>query len=161
LALRRESLGYVIARKSDYYSPLPSEFELRKTFARWNKPRSLIGLRYDINAMKHRLSHLIVNYFDEFMELPPYSQLQTHGYGPGYTHVDAFVLYAMIRHLKPAQYLEVGSGLSTYYCSLAAKQNAEEGCRTQITCIEPFPYDALYQIDGIKIIASQGAGCVD
>lgn len=156
LAMRRgaESLGYVIAQKSDYYSPLPSEFELRKTFDRWNKPSSLIGLRSDTDAMKRRLLHLIENYFDEFTKLPPHSQLRTHGYGPGYTHVDAFVLYAMIRHLKPAQYLEVGSGLSTYYCSLAAKRNAEEGYRTQITCVEPFPYDALYQIDGIKIVAS-------
>lgn len=156
LALRRgiESSGYVIARKSDYYSPLPSEFELRETFTRWNKPSSLIGVQYDVNAMKLQLSQLISSYFEEFVELPPFSQLQERGYGPGYTHVDAFVLYAMLRHLKPARYLEVGSGLSTYYCSLAAKRNAEEGSQTEITCIEPFPYDALYQIDGIEIIAS-------
>jgi hypothetical protein len=144
----------VIAQKSDYYSPLPSEFELRKTLARWNKPSSLIGISYDISAMKDRLSQLIVGFFDEFMQLPPYSELVRRGYGPGFTHVDGFILYAMIRHLKPARYLEVGSGLSTYYCSLAAKRNEEEGYRTEITCIEPFPFEALYRIDGITVIQS-------
>jgi Methyltransferase domain len=155
-ALRRsaESLGYVIARKSDYYSPLPSEFELRKTITRWNKPSSLIGVNYDLSAMKRLLSQLVEDFYDEFVRLPPHSELQTRGYGWGYTHVDAFLLYAMIRQLKPARYLEIGSGLSTYYCSLAAKRNADEGYRTQITCVEPFPFEALYRIDGINIIQS-------
>lgn len=155
-ALRRgtESVGYVITRKADYYSPLPSEFELGKSVARWNKPSSLVGLEYDIDGMKDCLLELMSQFLDEFMDLPPYSELGTRGYGPGYPHVDAFVLYAMIRRLKPSRYLEVGSGLSTYYCSLAARRNAEEGHRTEITCIEPFPYEALYQIDGIEIIQS-------
>jgi len=61
----------------------------------------------------------------------------------------------MIRYLKPKRYIEVGSGLSTYYCSLAAEKNASEGYPLQITCIEPFPYEKLYSIPGIQIIAKE------
>jgi hypothetical protein len=32
----------------------------------------------------------------------------------------------MVRSLKPARYLEIGSGLSTYYCQLAREQNLRE-----------------------------------
>ena len=61
----------------------------------------------------------------------------------GYTEMDALTLYLMVRSLKPKRYVEVGSGLSTYYCSLAAERNAEEGSPLAITCIEPQPYDKL------------------
>ena len=61
------------------------------------------------------------------------------GFGPGYTAVDAMTLYMMIRHLKPRRYIEVGSGVSTFYCSLAAQRNASEGHPLEMTCIEPYP----------------------
>ena len=75
--------------------------------------------------MKTELSGLLSRYLEEFTAIPPYEQLEQVGYGPGYTAVDALTLYMMIRHLKPKRYVEVGSGLSTYYCSLAAAQECQ------------------------------------
>jgi hypothetical protein len=149
---RVESLGYRVARGADFYSPLPSEFTLRQSAARWNKPSALTGVSYDLDALRRRLSALMAAFAQEFSGLPPYAELARLGFGPGYPEVDALVSYAMIRDLKPRRYLEVGSGLSTYYCWLAAQRNAQDGHRTQITCIEPFPFDALQKIDNITLL---------
>jgi hypothetical protein len=145
--------GYVVARKSDYYSPLTSVSDLRSTFGRWHRPSALKGVEYDLNQMKTALSDLLSCYLAEFMDIPPYEQLQQVGFGPGYTAVDALTLYMMIRQLKPKRYVEVGSGLSTYYCSLAAARNASEGHPLAITCVEPYPFEKLHTIAGINVIA--------
>jgi Methyltransferase domain len=144
--------GYVVARKSDYYSPLTSVSELKSTFNRWHRPSALNGIEYDLDQMKAALSDLLSRYLPEFMDIPPYEQLDQAGWGHGYTAVDALTLYMMIRHLKPKRYGEVGSGLSTYYCSLAAARNASEGHPLVITCIEPYPFKKLFTIPGIEII---------
>jgi Methyltransferase domain len=145
--------GYNVAQKADYYSPLSSVSELRSTVDRWNRPSALTGITYDLERMKSDFASLLSRYLAEFLLFPPYEELRKRGYGLGYTAVDALTLYMMIRHTKPARYLEVGSGLSTYYCSLAAAQNACEGSPVAITCIEPNPYEKLYEIPGIEVIA--------
>ena len=150
-----ELIGYNVALKSDYYSPLTSAAELRSTVHRWNRPSALNAVRYDIEKMKNELSDLLSQFLDEFSAIPPYKQLQQIGFGPGYTAVDALTLYMMIRHLKPRRYIEVGAGLSTYYCSLAAERNAAEGRPVLITCIEPNPYENLFQIRGITVIPTK------
>ena len=145
--------GYVVARKTDYYSPLTSVSELKSTFGRWYRPSALKGVEYDLKQMKTALSDLLSRYLAEFMDIPPYEQLQQVGFGPGYTAVDALTLYMMIRQLKPKRYVEVGSGLSTHYCSLAAARNASEGHPLAITCVEPYPFEKLHTIAGINVIA--------
>ena len=150
-----DAAGYTVARKADYYSPLTSASELRSTFERWNRPSALRGVAHDIAGMRKDLSDLLSRYWDEFAAFPPYEQLQQMGFGPGYTAIDALTLYMMIRHIKPQRYIEVGSGLSTYYCSLAAARNAIEGHPLAITCIEPNPYDKLSTIPGIHVIQKQ------
>ena len=115
-----EAAGYQVARDEDYYSPLPSVARLKTNIARWNRPSALRGVEYDLEEMKSAFAELLARYLDEFLTYPTYSQVQKMGFGPGYTAVDALTLYMMIRHLKPRRYMEIGSGLSTYYCSLAA-----------------------------------------
>jgi hypothetical protein len=46
----------------------------------------------------------------------------------------------------------VGSGLSTYYATLAARRNADDGAPMAITCIEPYPFDALAALPGFELI---------
>ena len=148
-----EAMGFIVARKSDYYTPLPSEFELRKSVRRWNRPSSLQGVQYDLDSIKKRFTNLCSPVMlEEFSKLEPYERLVRHGFGPGFPHLDGLVLYAMMREQKPKRYLEVGSGLSTYYCSLACEKNSTQGSTTQITCIEPYPFAALRKIQGINVI---------
>ena len=150
-----EAFGYTIALRKDYYSPLSSVSDLKATLSRWNRPSALKGVDYNIEKMEARLSMVIPKYLSEFSALPPFEELEKVGYGVGYIALDALTLYSMVRHIKPKRYIEVGSGLSTYYCSLAAEKNASEGYPLQITCIEPFPYEKLYSIPGIEIIAKE------
>jgi hypothetical protein len=147
--------GYTVARSADYYSPLASVSDLKSTFERWHRPSALKGIEYDLEDMKATISDLLCRYLREFSEIAPYERLQRAGFGPGYTAVDALTLYMMIRHLKPRRYIEVGSGLSTYYCSLAAARNVSEGHPLAITCIEPYPFEKLHTISNIDIIAKQ------
>ena len=105
--------------------------------------------------MKDNLTNWMGVYQDELDQLPPYEQSLQVGFGPGYTKLDAKILYVMLRVHKPARYLEVGSGLSTFYASLAARQNEREGQPMQITCIEPYPFTALKTISGIELIQKE------
>jgi predicted O-methyltransferase YrrM len=146
-----ERCGLVAARASDYYSPLPSRRQLKLSMDRWSRPSSMRGIEYDLTAMKVTFSNLIAAYYREFEALGSFENASKAGFGPGYTRLDAIVLYAMIRMRKPAQYLEVGSGLSTYYANAAGQLNAREGRPMQITCIEPYPFDALLKMPGISV----------
>jgi hypothetical protein len=146
-----ERRGYLIAQKADYHAPLSSVDDLRATVDRWNRPSALRGIEYDLEGMKRQLVALLDRYLDEFAAIPPYADLSRRGFGPGYTAVDALTLYLIVRHLKPSRFLEVGSGLSTYYCSLAAERNRREGHPVHITCIEPYPYPLLYSVPDITV----------
>lgn len=147
--------GYNLVRNKDYYSPLPVLSELKKHITRWNRPSMLSGIQYDLHTFKTNLSQMLANHYDEFTQLTPYSEITQEGFGPGYTEIDALTLYLMIRHYKPCRYIEVGSGISTYYCSLAAAQNEKEGNALQIQCIEPYPYSRLYAIPNIQVKADE------
>lgn len=143
--------GLNAAQRSDYYSPLPVLDELAATESLWNKPGNMAGVKYDLAAMEEFLGHLSENHFREIPSLPPYETARQAGFGPGFPYVDAIVLYALLREIKPRRYLEVGSGLSTYFCNLAAKRNHAEAAAMEIECIEPFPYPQLHSIPGIRL----------
>lgn len=145
-----EWCGYSISRAKDFYSPLPSRSRLFRNKQRWQKPSSMRGITYDLNKMKAYLWDLISKYYSEFAQLPPYSQVIQSGFGPGYTAIDALLLYMLIRDRKPSRYVEVGSGVSTYYASAAAKVNTADGYPLNIKCIEPHPYKALLNIPNIE-----------
>jgi predicted O-methyltransferase YrrM len=150
-----EAIGYKVAKKSDYYSLLPSEFALERHEARWNKPSAMLGISIDIELYKCRLTGLFEKYTEELRALPHYEETRALGFGPGYPVLDAMLLYMTIRETKPRRYMEIGSGVSTYYCTLAAERNSREGHPLEITCIEPYPYDKLRSISGIKIVQSE------
>jgi hypothetical protein len=150
-----ELAGFQVARDDDYYSPLPSVTRLQANISRRKRPSALHGIQYDLEAMKTAFAELLDSYLDEFQCYPPYSQVKEMGFGPGYTEVDALTLDMVIRHLQPRRYIEVGSGVCTYYCSLAAERNAREGFPLEITCIEPYPYPQLSTIPGIRVRAQK------
>jgi predicted O-methyltransferase YrrM len=150
-----DQCGFVVARRSDYYSPLPSRRRLQSTRGRWDKPSSLLGVDYDLAGMKGTLAELVALYQEEFLELMPYEEALQLGFGPGYPRLDAMVLYAMLRLKRPKRYVEVGSGLSTYYASLAAERNAREGSPMRITCVEPYPFEALWAIPEIRVLEQE------
>ncbi|NYG59737.1 hypothetical protein BJ980_002660 [Nocardioides daedukensis] len=145
--------GYNIVKKDDYYSTLPVLEEIEKTRERWDRPSPLSGLDIDVPAMKKRLGALADKWESEFRSSTgDYLANTGKGFGPGYPEFDARTLYYFLREHKPKRYLEVGSGLSTFYASLAGAQNATAGSPLAITCIEPYPFDALRTLDDFTLV---------
>lgn len=147
------ALGLNIVKRRDYYSTLPVLDEIASTRDRWDRPSALAGVRIDVPQMTERLRDLAKRWEDEFSEhAGDYLANTRRGFGPGYPRLDARTLYYMLREHKPARYLEVGSGLSTYYASLAGTRNAADGSPLHVTCVEPYPFEALRTVPGIELV---------
>lgn len=146
-------LGLNVVKRADYYSTLPVLEEIERTRARWDKPSALVGVDVDLAEMTARLDRLADRWEDDFRRhAGDYSANQRQGFGPGYPAFDARTLYYLLREHKPARYLEVGSGLSTYYATLAARRNADDGSEMRITCIEPYPFPALHTLPNFQLV---------
>lgn len=145
--------GYNIVKRDDYYSTLPVLEEIEATRARWDRPSELAGVSVDVRALQDRLGMLADKWETEFRGAAgDYLANTRKGFGPGYPAFDARTLYYTLREEKPRRYLEVGSGLSTYYASLAAEKNAAEGSPLTITCIEPYPFAALRTLPDFELV---------
>jgi hypothetical protein len=97
-------------------------------------------LQFDAAAMAAWRRDLAA-YYDEFR--PPRSSLDASVYATDndqYPPGDALVLYATVRHLKPARVLEIGSGHSTKVVVAAGRRNP---VAPVVTCIEPYRSDVL------------------
>ena len=140
-------LGWNVARTADFYSPLPVLSEVAESRESWDRPSELVGVDYDLHAMKALLSALIDVHGGEFDALPPHGEIRTLGYGPGFPVIDALTTYLMVRDLRPAKYVEIGSGLSTYYAWLAAAANGRDGRVCEMTCVDPFPTGRLNELE--------------
>lgn len=140
---------------ADYYSPVPDLRRLQQNRGRWSKPSELAGVKIDMAQMKSLWKCLSASFLAEFESLPSYAELKAASYGEGYTPLDAMTLYFLLRQYRPARYLEVGAGLSTYYALRAGAQNAEEGRSMEIRCIEPFAHEKLRSLTGIHLIEKE------
>jgi hypothetical protein len=140
---------------SDFYSPLPLITSLEKNMSRWFKPSHLYGIHYDLKYMQEKLAYLASNYFEEYDKLLLYNDISKKGYGPGYPVIDSMLLYFMIRDIKPKRYIEIGSGVSTYICSLAANENEKSNSYIDIICIDPYTQENLYKTPNIRILQDE------
>lgn len=145
-------MGWVVARTSDYYSPLRPLSELRRNVERWHRPSALAGVAFDLPAMMTELESLTTDYLAEYRELPTYDAIRAQRRGPGFTRVDAQVLYMTLRRHRPARYIEVGSGLSTWYAAQAGERNAAEGRPMAMTVVDPFVSEATRALPGIETL---------
>jgi hypothetical protein len=148
-------MGWVVAPTSDYYHALRPVSELQRHVTRWHRPSRMPGVRFDLDAMTATLEELASSYLQEYSQLPPYDEIKRQRRGPGFTLVDAAVLYMMLRRHRPPRYVEVGSGLSTYYASLAAARNGAEGHPMKMTAVDPFVSEATRALPGVEILARE------
>ena len=146
------ALGLNVALARDYYSPLPVRSELERHRSRWARPSALPGVEYDLDAMSALHARLFADHGAELRDLPSYDEAKELGYGPGFTRLDAQWLYLVMRHLRPARYVEIGSGLSTWYASRAAARNAAEGRPCRLSAIDPYPSTGIRSIPGLDVL---------
>ncbi len=126
-----------------FYSPVPDTRELRRNLQQWNKDWDFTGIDFKDNQQIKFLQYLD-NFKTEYDTLPEYNTVREIGLGEGYGVVESHILYGMIRHLKPRQIVEVGSGISTYYSVTALRRNKnDDNIDSKMTCIEPYPKEPL------------------
>ena len=65
-----------------------------------------------------------------------------------YPALDAWALEAMIRHHRPARFVEVGSGFSSLVTARTNREHFGDGIA--FTCIEPYPREFLHGVPGIS-----------
>jgi len=151
---RTNPFGLNVHPIDDFYSVMPVLSRLKQTRARWDKPSDMVGVHYDLDPMRANLERLVQAYGDEWAQRNYALDLRA-GYGHGFTEIDAMLTYMQMRDLKPKRYIEVGSGLSTYYNSLAATRNRAQGHDVRMSCIDPFPFKKLSEVEGLDIIAKE------
>jgi hypothetical protein len=130
----------VIILPNHYYIGIPDVNALRRTTEMWARRSKLLGIDSDLDGQAARIREVCTPFEPEYRGNPFYKDAVSTGSGPGFGYVEAQVLHGVLRHFKPRQIIEVGSGVSTR-CSLAATaMNEHEGApRCEIICIEPHP----------------------
>jgi len=139
---------------SNVYSPLP---DVPEDDALWTKPAvSLAGVRLDAAAHLHFLETTLAPYLAEFDPRADGSvDGRFHLWNGYYQSVDAEVLYAMVRHLKPQRVLEIGSGYSTFVTAAACARNADEGRPAEFVAVDPEPREVLDRRVRLERVAAQ------
>jgi hypothetical protein len=122
-----------------FYSPIPSLKEIRPReehiFER--DVRSLGGIELDPEGQE-RLLHAFDKHFREF----PFQENRQDGFrfyldNPNFGFGEATVLFAWLRHFRPRNIVEIGSGYSS--CAILDIVERDLGGKTNCRFIEPYP----------------------
>lgn len=140
----QDEYGVTITR-SDFYSEIPTITDI---ISARSSSLDLTSIFPSGETMKRVLNDL-VGFSSEFS--PPQESESDNEYSwdkNSFSFSDAMAYYAFIRAYKPKQIIEVGSGASTLVAKKACAQNGYG----KITCIEPFPSEALCSLGGVELI---------
>lgn len=147
-----DAVGIQLVLKT-YYSPIPDVRRLPAGV--WNQPDPLRGITFDLDAQVAVL-HELSDHLRKFTPPGgPYGYLPDN---PSYPPVDARLLYAMIRHHRPRQVLELGSGHTTRVIAQACSANALDGHQTHFRAVDPYPIavdDDLPGLDELSRVDAQ------
>lgn len=130
-----ERLGVHVVPNHFHY-PIPDTRDLQQKEP-WNQPYPETGMNLHVDAQLRLLEEL-EDYLEEYS--PPASPFARHG--------DAHFLYAMVRHFRPDNIIEVGSGTSTAVFLEASRKNQTDGDPpTRIRAVEPYPGQKLRRLN--------------
>lgn len=133
--------GYHI-RAIHYYEPLPDFREIGE--ARATRRRESPAVDYNRPAQLALVQRLGLAYHGELAALAAATDGEGFDFHNTYfAGLDATLYYALIRDLKPARVVEIGSGYSTRIAAKALHRNRVEGRGGELICIEPYPDQRL------------------
>jgi predicted O-methyltransferase YrrM len=149
----------VISRSppGDYYSPIPNTPELASEPRRsqiWPaipehppgvdfREEQQIALCHRVFARQERLT-----FVDTTTDPAEYFTLNDQ-----YPAMDAWVLEAFLRHMRPRRVIEIGAGFSTLVTARVSRELF--GGRMRVTCIDPYPRDFLASVPDIDVRVEQ------
>jgi hypothetical protein len=133
-ALQRieEPLGIHVLGRS-VYSPVP------KSFPEDSRPvTELVGLELGPLSCLEWLESTLAPFIAEFSSLRGPAGADTFDLWNGwYEGGESELLYALVRHSKPARLLELGTGYSTLVSAAACAMNAREGSPAEFVSVDP------------------------
>ncbi len=129
-----------------FYSPIPDTRFIKRQFFNMEHLNVNIDNQYKFfMELVERYSNELDNISKKFIGNNRFDGL------------DAFTAYLVIRHFKPANIIEIGSGYSTILQSNALERNK----KGKITCIEPFPDINLKTIKYVENVYQEKLENVD
>jgi hypothetical protein len=147
--LRRaaERAGFQVVLKT-FYSPIP---ELDKLPPGWfERVSDLPGIDLRLDRQLELLRERLGAPMAEFR--PPAKAPTADAYGsdnPSYSLLDASVLYAMVRSMRPRRIVELGSGQSSLVTAEAVRANAADGASCRYEAYDPYPGVAAGGLPGL------------
>ncbi|MGH9586451.1 MAG: class I SAM-dependent methyltransferase [Acidobacteriaceae bacterium] len=125
-----------------FYSEIP-DLRLLKNTTHWKAPRSFFGIRSNIDDQVAWVDQCTRDFRSDLKDFRIHtSAIKMNGSSEGFGAVEADFLYCFIRANRPNQIVQIGCGVSTAVCLLAAQ---DARYHPQITCIEPYPSNFLRQ----------------
>ena len=132
---------YVDILPRHFYSEIPDIRALRNTKA-WRAPRSMKGISGAVDAQLAWVDKCTRSYRAGLKHFEVHQMaVRMNGSDEGYGEVEADFLYCFVRSQKPRQIVQIGCGVSTAVCLLAAR---DEGYVPRITCAEPYPTQGFF-----------------
>src|SRR3989339_615411 len=136
-----QSMGFHLI-KNNCYEPIPDTRDLCDDL--WVRENELIGIDLKVSAQLKLLEVFSRKYKTEYNLIPefktktPFEYYYSNG---EFESTDAAILYCMIRHYKPKNIIEIGSGNSSYLMAQAILLNKKEeaGYKCTYTIIDPYP----------------------
>jgi hypothetical protein len=126
-----------------FYSEIPDLRKLRRT-THWRKPFSLIGVQgANPDEQLAFVGSLLTDDVRRRLSRGDIHATACERNGePGYGPVEADCLYAFVFTRRPGRIIQIGCGVSTAVCLMAA---SEARYRPAVTCVEPFPNAFLHE----------------
>lgn len=136
--------------RDHYYEPM---FNPRHLHRPLDAERPLPGIDFDLPAQLEFISKF--DYAAELDAIPRSGADDAYHYAnPNFSCGDSEFLYSVIRRLRPARILEIGSGFSTRMMLLAIAKNRSEdpAYACTVTCVEPYEMPWLDGTPGIQVL---------
>lgn len=125
-----------------FYSGFPDRHALAQSRDVWARASELPGLEWNLERQLASLRTIVSQSAGESDGFEAYERA-THGeFGHGFGPIEARVLYAVLRAVKPSRVVEVGAGVSTTVMLAAFARNG----MGHVTSIEPRPMAALRRL---------------
>jgi hypothetical protein len=148
--------GFHLTR-ARYYSPIPTNVP----DGIWSSRSPLRGLEFDFARQLEWLSRHVAPFTGEFCPPIQVTPEYAFDYNNGsFGHVDADVLYGIVRSTKPSRVVELGSGHTSVVIHLALTENRKEKSDCIYQVFDPYPTNHLLGTAGAFTIDQVGAESV-
>jgi len=126
-----------------FYSEVPDIRQLRANQA-WRRPRNMAHIAgADLRSQQSFVASCTQGLAHSMTSTPLHQRAcQMNNLSEGFGPIEADFLYCFVRSQKPPRIVQIGCGVSTAICILAA---TDAGYQPEIICIEPYPTPFLVQ----------------